>query len=467
MALSLFILGVSSNLTAVFGILIALCAVGISFYLAQKIPHSTVKKLASFYLFLLPLFMIFLFYFLHKSGYFPTISSRWNQFSLVFHAFSDSPLKLLTGFGFGHYTEIFFKHLTDLPLSFYSQEKWNPSWDGVDRTDFHAHHEALQVLFSTGIPGALLYLLMPPCLLWITSRRHFFPCLFILSCFIILSSSWFQMPLTLPFSAALMSVFLRPVPFKIKYPRLYFARSFSLIAGALLLFSSIIQLKTALDFSENTSWFAQKMNPSPLLEKSTIDGLYDAGGYHLAFHTQSFVEDAKESDYDLYPDEKDQLMQLIQQNNRIHNKSLYGLTSHLSLMDCFFKCLVQDLVKDTKNTGDKNEKLFSEWENLVAIAQYTMPKRTDLLVPYFRFLLGHQKVESLDTLCHHILSNNPDDAIGLWFKGASLIQQGDNQGYSLMQKAMTLGAGHFIPIPAALEEKVFYFNLNKDDPLIF
>lgn len=118
------------------------------------------------------------------------------------------PSRLVTGNGFGHFTDDLFQHgLVDGTTVFRDGTR-NPNWFLLDGTAYHSHSQPMEVLISFGIPGFILFLAFPITLLWILPKQHFWPCAPMIVALAVLSYFWFEIPHVLGIHAIALGALL-------------------------------------------------------------------------------------------------------------------------------------------------------------------------------------------------------------------------------------------------------------------
>ncbi|MFO0388242.1 MAG: O-antigen ligase family protein [Alphaproteobacteria bacterium] len=104
------------------------------------------------------------------------------------------PSRLVTGNGFGHFTDDLFQHgLVDGTTVFRDGAR-NPNWFLLDGTGYHSHSQPMEALLSFGILGFMLFLALPITLLWILPKHLFWPCAPMIVALAVLSNFWFEIP---------------------------------------------------------------------------------------------------------------------------------------------------------------------------------------------------------------------------------------------------------------------------------
>lgn len=91
---------------------------------------------------------------------------------------------------------------------------------------------------------------------------------------------------------------------------------------------------------------------------------------------------------------------------------------------------------------------YYDWEEELREWLVTRPQRSDLATPFLLYHVLHNKEDVSSEVINVIRKNNPEDPIGLWFKGLSLLESESLAGISMMKKAIKNGIERFITIDA-------------------
>ena len=152
--LSGFLLFLSHNKTA----WVAVFAVTCFWLITKKTKYENcVQKYLSAGI---PLVSVIAIYILGNWQQFSSLESRKFAIQSYVITWKDSPLSLLFGHGWGYYFENLQKTITSLPVAFFKNHSWNPSWDGIERLDFHCMHLGAEALFSIGLIGLIFYVML-------------------------------------------------------------------------------------------------------------------------------------------------------------------------------------------------------------------------------------------------------------------------------------------------------------------
>lgn len=368
------------------------------------------------------------------ASYVFSLGSRVNQLHIVVLEFLSHPFRLLTGFGFGHFVDAMLIHLTELPIDIYQHGAPNPNWDGVERIDFHSHHQTLELLMSLGIFGALGWLILTVLPLVFCSNQLLVPCTIFSLLFTSITSMWFTLPMHLPFLALAYAAFLKDS-----------AREYMVWKGAKFLpvilcsFFMIITpmfWKRAVLFSGTVnSWISQKIGHA-VLTPPTLKKEGHGEGIHLATYLDMMKSHLRQNSFHDDILETYEICMLAAESVKKPS-----LMTKIALLNAYSTLFQYDAETDA---------LIQKWHKMVLDVLETTPTRSDLVAPYLSQLALDGEWENFLKIINEI--KNPQDLIKLWFLGLMYFHQShQQQGISYMKKALDLGVGRWIPIDQNLE----------------
>ena len=100
----------------------------------------------------------------------------------------------------------------------------------------------------------------------------------------------------------------------------------------------------------------------------------------------------------------------------------------------------------------------AQWGRWVEKFLRLAPGRTDVAIPYFSWLLGERQTAKLVRITGGILTRNPEDAAGLFYRGAALIVGGRPEDRSLaldyLRKGLDRGIERYMPVDSAFKEMI-------------
>ncbi len=176
------------------------------------------------------------------------------------------PTRLLTGNGFGHFTDDLLQHgLVDGVTIFNGQQR-EPNWFLLDGTAYHSHSQPMEALLSFGVPGLVLFLAIPAALIWLLPASLFFSCAPMVVASTILSYFWFELPHSLGIHALAIAAMAAALPCAATANRHHNVPSLlCLITALFMLFTSWHQI-TAIHYGERVFSAARATNCSKLTQ---------------------------------------------------------------------------------------------------------------------------------------------------------------------------------------------------------
>jgi len=364
---------------------------------------------------------------------FSSLESRKLALQTYALTWKDNPLKLLSGNGWGYYFENLQKQITKLPVVLFQDNSWKPSWDGVDRFDFHCMHFGAETLFSIGIIGLILYitLLVSPLSEAPTrkSKIHTFMFVTLFGC---VTSTWFTLVCVWPFLILGFSIFDR---YKIIITRAPLTILWLWISTIFCAYAAATYWNTAILYPANQkSLFFRFTHSKKLPSAGDIRQSYNYKGFHLGHFTLSILK-------------------------KINQTPSRATMNELNLIFKIYDAKTSPLILDVALLhglkyfqGSSIEKQLL-WDSLASAIQQKAPKRSDLLVQYISELIENNDFTKAKSLISAILSRNPQDPFGFWLEGIFLIHTGaTKQGKILMEQALQHNIEKWIYIPKNLKE---------------
>lgn len=363
--------------------------------------------------------------------------SMWSRHNLFISAYeglkASTFTEILMGHGWGSFTDI---SISNIP---YEQTKLfmfgtsgtdKTFWDGLSRADFHSHSEIIESLISIGFIGMLFVVVYPVISILSCPKKYLPLCITFVFSYVLVSSFWFQMPLTLPFMALAMAGLGGKSRFQFSLPLK--------AAPALCLVASI-----------SLSWGAWQ---NYTLAKGNND-LADLkrGGQHLAMIYHSKTEE--------YTKEKSLLPSHLEDYADLRNSML----NHLN-HDSSVQLQIVDLLSRTawayRELGQVNDpsiaQLLDTWGFDLNLFLQRFPHRTDLAVPFLSWQIAQGNEALAYSQVQKMYQRNPFDPVTLWFLGVIQLKDPNtfSRGISNMRYALNHGIQNIVPIEKSLIEEL-------------
>jgi low affinity Fe/Cu permease len=376
-------------------------------------------------------------------------ASLWSRAMLVVvasYSFFDEPWRLLTGFGWGHYNESLLANL--LVVQGRLHEYIGPShvyWDAIRRADFHSHNQYFEALLSSGIAGAGLFLAygVAGVIYAPIERRRL--ALFVVLTLVTLQSFWFQMPHTVPVMAIAMAVLVGAPPMVRAERRWDYIAVAGASACCLVL---IVGAFVAGYVSRNIS-----------AERAEIDRIAQSGAGSFKRHAAAGLREIYDAAliqqaFGLARDNSDQDATTVLQAYlapSIGGEGPKTLKFSISVANALSGLFFAD-PDFIARIGVTERDFRRSIEHVIRLA----PRRADITIPYFNFLLAAGREGEALELANIILARRPDDAVALWFSGIVLLGREATgvAGMRNLRRSLAFGVRNLMPIDEALVREI-------------
>ena len=363
------------------------------------------------------------------------------------------PRFLVTGAGWGSYSDLLLADPFVGDASLFRETTREPNWEALNAGAFHSHNSALEAVIAAGLLGGILYLALATSMVLRCPGRRVVGVATLWILLEALLSSWFILPMIVPFFAVGLAVSL---------PR---GRSRGTPAGALYAAGSFI-IALILGGTAWIEWHDAAMGQNvvegiegkhPVAADAAVllgrDG--GRGGEHLWWVAIQFNDylirkvnsgrplDA--GDASVY----DFVLGAVGQTVADGRAGL-RLTAELAY-------LRSDLIAayGTYGLDRLRERELSHWGQSIEAVLDHLPLRSDLAVPYFQWLATVGDRQEIQRFSGRLLDRRPDDPVGLWYGGLVLLGPdpiSNATGLHLMRRALELGCARLLPVPPALRD---------------
>ncbi len=367
----------------------------------------------------------------------------------------ENPVAFITGTGWGSYTEHLVKYL---PTDWYNFIEEDNQWEGVSWDQFHTHDMFVDILFSTGVLGLLLfyaYFLIVP---YVVKKSQNLVAVILSAFSVSIMSFWFLFPLNIPYVAIAFGALSKAAPIR----RLKRARYSTLIAILLLVAAvQFVAIVVHLLTVQSTHRYDARALSIEQAQSHCPIEYYDggAGGLHLAKILVSrtryitAITADEEADKGDIPNQIRKLNHIYCQANdyiRNHPTSNRLLIARL-LAQSELLLGVEDLDHQT------HEFYIRDWREHVEEWLDKMPARSDQAVPFLLWHLIHQKERDVQEIASAIYARNSNDPVGLWFTGMSMLSTVDQvqTGLSRMRRAVEGGIERYMPVEEDVKSMLF------------
>jgi hypothetical protein len=376
----------------------------------------------------------------------------------------DFLTQLFFGMGWGRYSDALAANVFLIKEIFmYHGQKLDPNWEFLKRDLLHSHNSISEHFLALGGVGLSIFYTVKYFVIRSMNFAHHRLAVFFLLTLTIVGIFWFQLVLTLPF-VLLASAMIFQRRCILKFLRLK-PRSLKImggVGGIVLMSWSFFHLGFTMNLGKNVRLDPQTKFDEIYNEYMVSPGLqYDnyIGGRRSIALGRSLVNELfiyLKKNKNLAPEALMQthikiisIAQLLF-NEVTHSGNFYAV---IVPMNIFSEAAYNPQIK---HIFEANPKLAEVWGQMAGYFVKVLPKRSDILVPLFNYLLVHHEQEKVRDLTRELLSYNSEDAVALWFLG--LVELTDSSTYTKgvcrLKQAFRNGLTRTVPIPQAEMDQI-------------
>jgi len=387
-----------------------------------------------------------------------SIESRHFIMRVMADALETNPRALIFGNGWGHTQGALVAHVNAAEQTLWRPEEWDFLW----RDYFHSHNWAVEALYSGGLVGVLLafggYAVVP----WHTSSERRGLATIFAAGLSGLSTVWFQLAFSVPYLAVAIAGFSKTrTTESAASPQV--SRSYPWLSALAVLF--IIQISSAfnlLAYGAGVSQALAAYRDPDAVEKPVLFPK-DFRGQEVIFNAvvqtriREIAGKAPPQGRTLAEDQALKKRSLNQMFSDIEARAkdtpplfatMAGLTT---LSNIIYDPNLRWLKPDFENKA-------VNWESWLKKFLKMAPRRTDMAIPYFSWLLANGDLAVLSGLAKGIIAQDRDDPVGNYFFGAALIQGGGpaqrDSALNHLRIGLDRGIRRFMPVPSSLENLI-------------
>lgn len=285
---------ISTNKTAI----AALFCAPVFLWMLSRFSFEKARHLAVAVVVLAPFLTCGFEWLIASPGRFLTIWSRLLSQKIVYVALADNPWILLHGLGWGNFTELLIKYGAVVSQDPYAVSPFmDKTWDALARYDFHNHNCFLETLSAQGIGGFLCHLGFLGTLMSFCDSKHFKAGFSFLFVYGVTCANWFEMPLSIPFTALGFACLLSGRTFGDQVPS--FNRTRVLFGGIAVVLCATFLMNARMSLENDTAGGGRiedtlRAHAPFLVSQFYIDD-FQRGGPYLAKLVENFIETSKEN----------------------------------------------------------------------------------------------------------------------------------------------------------------------------
>ncbi|MDV7338635.1 hypothetical protein RYZ26_03435 [Terasakiella sp. A23] len=391
------------------------------------------------------------------------IASTMHSRHLLLGVVTDSSFgdvsNLLLGNGWGSFADLMMKNVPfDKTATFFTGNMANIQsdswiWDSLLRFDFHSHNLFVETLGSIGLVGLFLLLAYFYSLIRYAKPQYFALSFATVIGLILLNSMWFQMPSTL----AMMAIAFGALSGEFKMPKVSEKASMAVVGlVALILAYGAVQAQSL----AVTGDAQVRVNLGPQdHHHDACPIVMDDGqknGHHFSelFKNYTHIFNAKlEERSQQVVDQDWQRLSgfLCEADRRLQDNQelVSGVRALMARGDYLYR-----FREHVQARPALYQAMTEGWQNNLDQVMVLAPKRFDLAVPYFNWLLETGQEADLLKRAEKAVAYEATRPIGLWFSG--IVQLNDpaqkDKAISNLKQALSLGIERFFPVEEGLKQ---------------
>lgn len=385
-------------------------------------------------------------------------ASLWSRAMLVVvgaQSLIDHPWRLLVGTGWGHYNEAL---LANLPIvEGRLHELIGTSrvyWDAIRRVDFHSHNQYFEALLSSGIGGAALVIGYGACVVRYAAADRRKLAFFVVLILTVLQSFWFQMPHTLPVMV-LAFVLLTDGVKDVGWANERWGRAATVTCAILATMIMSAAGVAALWASTNVGLALKEIKesaefaPDSKIEHQFLAGLGEI--YDVTLLQNAYVRAVSEPAQDTIKSERaDEILKtLLRQSLAVPEPA----TLRLSISTVNVLSGIVFLLPDYQARFGALDDLY---KHRVDQLMRRAPRRADIAIPYFNYLLARNREAEVLTLANLILARQENSAVALWFSGIVLLgnEKTSTAGIRNLRRSLAFGIRNLMPVDLQIVREI-------------
>lgn len=371
-----------------------------------------------------------------------SLSDRAILFAAVDTQLFESLRAIILGQGWGHYQEHLVRNIASTGISLFDNR-----WSELARDLFHSHNAALETVFSVGLPGlALAVVLRAGAVLEAPPAARGTALAFVLA-WSLTDAAWFMLgPSMAPLAMALAALTVTADPPPSQDRRMRWPMAATTAGGAVALgLAAAVLVSAALQFQR----LKLCLPPHPwTIACADVDLPHDPRGSDLGLayllgNAMATIPPGT-APYKVMPPDQVSLLRRLRVEAR--RRAAAGASTSLAIEVINSRAQI-GLVVANKPLTDRAER---EWREEILILLERAPGRMDVAATYFYRLLqggGENRAELALQAMERIDSAHP---VVLWFRGLLLLNHPDPArqaaGLAGMRRALDRGVARLMPI---------------------
>jgi len=388
----------------------------------------------------------------------------------------DHPVAGLTGFGWGSFNSLLYRHTFVADVHGFQGGVWAPNWEGVGAGAFHVHSDPLEAMFAGGLPAVILYLTFL-CAIVLRSRSAMLSFAAV-GWFVVTGqlSAWYPSLLDYPFLGLAIAACCSPwrpastdrpalsrgtgPPLRPNLPlRAMGWQALCLAVAATLTFAVRASAIDALNGGELLAALnRQDVAELPAFERLPHD--HGRGGVHLWWAALNYVYFLESRLAQGQKPTEAQALWYARLLDLVDRQTAEGRADvRLAALTVAMR---NDLAANGADTAlaSVRRRALPGWDAAVVGLIRRAPDRTDTAVPALAWLTAQRQNMAILGLCGRIFAIHPGDRVCLWYSGVAMIADPGSQDSAFvdLRRALAMHVGRVVPVtPAAREAVVAHF----------
>ena len=366
---------------------------------------------------------------------------------------SDHPLAWVTGFGWGSFNDLLYRHNYLPGVHGFANGVWNPNWEGLGAGAFHSHNDIFEAVLGGGAISGALYLYFFAAIVAGARRRMLG--IAAVGWFLIVGSLcfWYPFMLCLPFLALAIAATAAPagvLRLQVPAPMEGWMRGAGLALIVVLGVGCLTAWQDARMGGDRLAAL-NRQNPADIPAFGTFPSDHGRGGVHLwwlALSEAAFVGGQVQAGHPPTPAQARWYARMLDEVDAWTASGRAG-----TRLTALTLALRNDLIAVHEYTAlaKLRERELPRWEPAVLRLIAHAPDRTDVAVPFLAFLALTKQYSRTEGVCERIAAMHPHDRVCQWYSGlAKLANPATEQaGLASMRAALAQHVEAVAPVPDA------------------
>lgn len=387
-----------------------------------------------------------------------SVRSRGQLILAEILGFLDHPVAVLTGFGWGSYNDLLYRHTYLAGVHGFVDGKWDPNWEAIGAGAFHSHNDIVEAVLGGGLIGGILYLAFFTSL--VAGARRGMLVAGAVGWFLVIGSLcfWYPFMLCYPFVALAVAATTaplgvirssRPVPME----RWVFGSGLAL--SVLLGWACTLSYGDARAGGERLAAL-NRQDPAEIPVYGGFAPDHARGGvqlWWLALSETAFIAQQFADGHPPTPAQAQWFARMLTEVDTWTTSGRAGMR-----LEALSLAMRTELIANHEHTAlaSLRERELPRWEAALLRVIRDAPDRTDVAVPYLAYLTQRRNYAQVAAVCGQIETIHPDDRVCQWYRGAAMLPDPAKlpAALRLMHAALVQHVEAVAPVPNAARDMV-------------